>query len=464
MSQHTSLSRAQRQGASGPDFSHVRSHTVDPRVDYEHEADQVADLVLQEGPASGAAAPTGASRATSSSGQPLDAGTRGWMESRLGHDFSRVRVHADANAVESARSLGARAYTVGPTIVFGAGQFAPETPSGRRLLAHELVHVMQQRAAPVSSGAGIATSRVREMVQRQPAGPSAAAAQTPADKVKEAVNRLRGVHPLFIARALSSVAVDGGSAEVHKVEQVKGGKPVTSVFTLQVKVAPLGGFKAAQFEAPSAPTQSAGTQTFAMTITIGSNQAVQFPPETLARDLFHEGMHMQLYIDRAVPSWKRMTFHTERYQDYLVTARVNEDYAPLITELTAFLQRNVRGKAPAVAAREATEIVAKIVEEKYVIDVTERDVDGRKSPTTPSGRMEEYRKLTSRWLVTYVDQVGVTNHPPDQITSMAVKLARLWTHIDANAPRPPLHDAITGKYVEPQPGVVPPPAPAPMSP
>ena len=66
-------------------------------------------------------------------------------------DFSQVRVHTGPKAAESARALGARAYTVSNAVVFGEGQYAPETSAGRRLLAHELTHVMQQRATPALS-------------------------------------------------------------------------------------------------------------------------------------------------------------------------------------------------------------------------------------------------------------------------------------------------------------------------
>jgi hypothetical protein len=82
-----------------------------------------------------------------SPGQPLDAATRVFMEPRFGHNFSRVRVHTDARAAESARAVGAAAYTVGYDIVFGEGQFEPGTRNGRQLLAHELTHVVQQRGA-----------------------------------------------------------------------------------------------------------------------------------------------------------------------------------------------------------------------------------------------------------------------------------------------------------------------------
>lgn len=79
-----------------------------------------------------------------STGQPLDAGTRAFMEQRFGHDFSNVRIHADAKATASARAVNALAYTVGSEVVFDARQYAPETLAGRKLLAHELTHTLQQ--------------------------------------------------------------------------------------------------------------------------------------------------------------------------------------------------------------------------------------------------------------------------------------------------------------------------------
>ena len=80
-----------------------------------------------------------------SPGQPLDAETRAFMEPRFHQDFSRVRVHTDARAVESTRAVNALAYTVGRDIVLGQRQYAPGTMEGRKLLAHELTHVVQQR-------------------------------------------------------------------------------------------------------------------------------------------------------------------------------------------------------------------------------------------------------------------------------------------------------------------------------
>ncbi len=88
-----------------------------------------------------------------SPGQPLDPEVRAFMEPRFGHDFTNVRVHANASAAESARAVNARAYSVENNVVFGAGGFQPHTAGGRELLAHELTHVVQQ-----SRGAHLATS------------------------------------------------------------------------------------------------------------------------------------------------------------------------------------------------------------------------------------------------------------------------------------------------------------------
>jgi hypothetical protein len=88
--------------------------------------------------------PTIVNRVLQSSGQPLDAASRKYMEPRLGHDFSRIRIHTDSQAAESAYAVRAKAYATGSHIVFGAGKYSPHTSEGKRLIAHELTHVVQQ--------------------------------------------------------------------------------------------------------------------------------------------------------------------------------------------------------------------------------------------------------------------------------------------------------------------------------
>jgi hypothetical protein len=123
-------------------------------------------------------------------GRPLDAQARAALEPRFGRDFSAVRVHTDAHAGESARAVGALAYTVGRQIVFGAGQYRPGSRAGQRLLAHELTHTIQQSAfgtavspklaVGASRGAAEAEAdRVADLVTAGLAAPSVRAAPQP---------------------------------------------------------------------------------------------------------------------------------------------------------------------------------------------------------------------------------------------------------------------------------------------
>ncbi len=148
---------------------------------YEQEADRVAEQAMQQpvaadvspaplgiqrlgAPSSGQldAAPASVADALASPGRPLEPMPRHDMEQRFGQDFSQVRVHSDAAADQSAQDVQARAYAVGNQIVFAKGEYAPHTPDGRRLLAHELAHTVQQ-----SGGAPT-------LVARQPNQPFAA--------------------------------------------------------------------------------------------------------------------------------------------------------------------------------------------------------------------------------------------------------------------------------------------------
>jgi Domain of unknown function (DUF4157) len=132
----------------------------------ELEADRVADQVMAApansaishsspriqrfaGQASGQTdmvAPASVESVLSSPGRPLDSALQQDMGQRFGHDFSRVRIHTDGVAARSASDVNANAYTVGHNIVFGDGQFEPGSHRGRRLVAHELTHVVQQDA------------------------------------------------------------------------------------------------------------------------------------------------------------------------------------------------------------------------------------------------------------------------------------------------------------------------------
>lgn len=124
---------ADRVMRGAPAFGHSQSGAATPRLQAKAGAQ-----------AGGIAAPASVKDALRSPGAPLDSGTRAFMEPRFGHDFSTVRVHADDGAAKAADAIGARAFTSGPNLVFGRGQYDPVSAGGKHLLAHELAHVVQQ--------------------------------------------------------------------------------------------------------------------------------------------------------------------------------------------------------------------------------------------------------------------------------------------------------------------------------
>ena len=163
-----------------------------------------------------------------SPGQALAHDLRGAMEKRFGRDFSQVRVHADTHAAESARAVDAAAYTVGHDVVFGAGEFAPGSAGGQKLLVHELAHVVQQGgpAAPGTGGLRIGAAsdaheaqadRAAEQVMHGGAAPSLAAASA------SALQR----QPLPVGAPLASAGLNlpTASTEVGSEETISAGNP-----------------------------------------------------------------------------------------------------------------------------------------------------------------------------------------------------------------------------------------------
>jgi hypothetical protein len=146
---------------SGAGLGGGRLRISQPDDNSEREAESVAARVsallvrplLQREAEHGTATTNGATSAgilnNLGSGQPLDPSTRDSMESRFGTDFSPVRVHAGTEAAQAARSVDARAFTIGRDVVFGESEYQPHTNEGQRLLAHELTHVVQQSAGPL---------------------------------------------------------------------------------------------------------------------------------------------------------------------------------------------------------------------------------------------------------------------------------------------------------------------------
>ena len=193
-----------------------RSLTIGASNDpLEQEADRIADQVLAArlnssiknvssliphytGQAAGQMTTVSASvdRTLVTPGRPLEAGLRQDMEQRFGYDFSRVRIHADVAAEQSAREMNANAYTVGGDIVFAAGQFAPGTLEGRRLLAHELTHVVQQSGGSRIAGDHLGTATdifVQRDLALEPTNPNPQEVNLTAEQIRDAIkfNRVR---------------------------------------------------------------------------------------------------------------------------------------------------------------------------------------------------------------------------------------------------------------------------------
>ena len=143
-------------------------------------------------------------------GRPLDGGTRALMEPRFGRDLSGVRVHTGAQADESARAVGARAYAVGQDAVFAAGQYNPESREGLRLLAHELSHTVQQ----TGGGAGGGLSSAAPAVAREP---------TPQDAPKKDDSKKKPDPVTVTAPAEELLNPSGPIAPVKGSGQTSGG-------------------------------------------------------------------------------------------------------------------------------------------------------------------------------------------------------------------------------------------------
>ncbi len=123
-----------------------------------------------------------------SSGEPLDPGVHQHFASYLGHDFSKVRVHHDGAASLSAAAVDARAYNLGPHIVFGSGEFSPRSIAGQTLLAHELTHVIQRGGAS-------------ELPSQLTIGDSNGPAEREAERTAAQLGRGRALHPSLAASA-----------------------------------------------------------------------------------------------------------------------------------------------------------------------------------------------------------------------------------------------------------------------
>jgi hypothetical protein len=390
----------------------------------------------------------------SGTGKPLDAGVRNFFESRFKQDFSRVRVHADEQAGESARDVGARAYTAGSHVVFGPGQYRPGSEQGRAVLAHELAHVVQQENVSVSmpgqlgdpkdSAEGEADRVASQVMQGASANPSARddagvirrlpfpgviwdpkvvfqAAAGVMDPFTQALAQIKGIDA-DIHKYLSATTLNGGPKAIRTVNAVDNSTtPPTNiqfVFNLEVKHdSSLAKNEDALFDGGVPVLGGTGAnRTFTASMTMKINPAAT--SVSLAQKLYHEGIHMILFMEDLLPG-SPPSPHAAAFANYKNIFSVHKNAAPLATEIEAFVKAGQKNTA--LPAKAATEIPAHLVEEKYVFDQEKAKFNA----------VFTNRQLAFTYLLEGFTNFGVTAQPTDKaVVSMGDKATAIFDEID----------------------------------
>jgi len=326
-------------------------------------------------------------------GKPLAEPEKAFFGSRLRHDFSNVRVHSDARAAESARAINAVAYTVGQNIVFNARRYAPQTPEGRRLLAHELAHVVQQSTAPRA-----------EVIQRQPLPPASGSARAVAAAPPFTQSDYDAAVALIASRnaRLHSYLRQGrvGSTVRVRTEHlpVAAGGPsdptaIDFFFDLQITAGGAAGGARAHFALVDAkPVMTAPTATFTQPLPFVVNPA---PPgatnavNQLAEELFHEGLHMLIKMDRVMERYapgaaNLQTGALASFNTYKARARAGSNFLILQVDLSvvigAYFSAHPGTPGAPTTTREferiADQVIDRIIEERFAVDQQRQQFTG----------------------------------------------------------------------------------------
>lgn len=259
------------------------------------------------------AAPSLVSDVLRAPGEPLDSTTRASMEARFGRDLSRVRVHADQRAAHSARGLNAQAYTVGEDVVFGAGQYRRGSSEGRKLIAHELTHVLQQGFAP-------------RAIQRQPKKKDPPA-KKPTTNSKLVHDEIKKRNP-DLAELITPASIDFRNPK--EPPAIKGGPMKGGEEHLwKVRVSAAQGFRGSQIVKGEEKRVKikGGVQvthfldvTWALPLATDKEflQQTSSPDEaftlTAAVPLYHELLHARLMME-SDPNWTSQ--HTQVFLDFM---------------------------------------------------------------------------------------------------------------------------------------------------
>jgi hypothetical protein len=399
------------------------------------------------GPAAQPAAPPIVHEVLNSPGQPLDPATRNFFEPRFGHDFSRVRVHTDDRAAESARAANAAAYTVGNDVVFDSNH-RPADGRSRQLVAHELAHVVQQdagtsfrgsssgplRIAPPDDGpereaehAGKSLGDVSPSAHEPPAvrrappdagTKQAQPTQTQPSPYSKALTQIQTLDSVMYGY-LSKATLNGASTAVRVQNATDNSTtPPTQIqitFNLIVKEAVLPANVDASFNGGVPVIGGQGTsRTFTANMEMSISKTAS---AALAENLFHEGIHMLLFMDDLLPGGSP---HGAALTNYKKIAAASPDFGPMNSQLATLLATKLK-LTQAQGQKQAGDLVNDILEEKYV-----RDQEAAKfnAPFTN-------RALASTYILKDLNDVGISVPITDvAFQSIAQAAARIMDAID----------------------------------
>jgi hypothetical protein len=401
------------------------------------------------GQAAPATAPPIVHQVLDSPGQPLDPATRNFFEPRFGHDFCRVRVHTDDRAAESARSVNAAAYTVGNDVVFDSNH-RPADGKSRQLVAHELAHVVQQETSMSFRGSSSGPLRIsppddgpereaehaakslgkvspsaheRPAVRRAPPDAGTKQAQPTQTQPQpspysKALTQLQTLDPVMYGY-LSKATLNGASTAVRLQNATDNSTtPPTQIqitFNLIVKEAVLPANVDADFNGGVPVIGGQGTsRTFTANMEMSISKTASV---ALAENLFHEGIHMLLFMDDLLPGGSP---HGAALTNYKKIAAASPDFAPMSSQLATLLATKLK-LTQAQGQKQAGDLINDIIEEKYV-----RDQEAAKfnAPFTN-------RALASTYILKDLNDVGISVPITDvAFQSIAQAAARIMDAID----------------------------------
>lgn len=379
-------------------------------------------------------------------GRPLDERVRAAMQARFGRDLGEVRVHPEAAA---ASALGVQAFTRGRDMYFAPGRSAPATVDGERLLAHELAHVVQQDGG---GGGGEATEPTRAAIEdeaaraeaggpvaiRGRAGPAVVLRKDEelAAKYAAALDTLKKLDPAMHA-LIAKASLDGPAVAV--ASRTEGDTTVT--WTLNVSVTsglPASTLADFSFGLPTKSTaEKKTTLTLPMTIALDAaslKKDGKWDAATIAANLYHEGIHMLLYMDLILAGRGGPSAYAKPYADLTAVAAHAAIYPDLLAEIDVYL--SMKGAKFAKPTRDvAEEMVGNLLEEKFVDEQAAAKLGGRSSNLQLAGT------YVLNLMTTALKLGAPSAKPPTlaELKEVVAKVTKLFDAVDAGmkpAPTP----------------------------